>query len=247
MTEFLLAVQFLGIIPVNVKYSVKKFAGAVIFFPVVGLLLGFLTAGLNMLMIRAGFDALLASTMTIILLTVLTGGLHLDGLSDTFDGLYGGKNIKDKLRIMRDPHTGSMGVLAIISAVILKISLLNAVTAPAKPIAIVLMCLLGRWAMVFVMFLFPYARKQGKAKHFMEKLNLPIFILPSIIALSAAVALWRLKGMIAFVLAALVSYTISRYINKKINGITGDTIGAINELTEITVLFAVCLFERAGI
>jgi adenosylcobinamide-GDP ribazoletransferase len=247
MTEFLLALQFLSIIPVKVKYSAEKFAGAMIFFPVAGLLLGLLPAGVNMLMIKAGFDALLTSTITIILLIVLMGGLHLDGLSDTFDGLYGGKSIKDKLRIMRDPHIGSMGTLALICVIILKIAALNAVTAAARPAAIVLMCISGRWAMVFVMFLFPYARKDGKAKSFMENSNLTVFICSTTIALATAFMIWRVKGVISVAVVALVSYAVSLAVSKKINGITGDTIGTVNEFAEIAILLAVCLTERVDI
>jgi adenosylcobinamide-GDP ribazoletransferase len=247
MTEFLLALQFLSIIPVKVKYSVKKSAGAVIFFPVIGMLLGLLLAGINMFMLKTGFDALLTSTIAVILLLVLTGGLHLDGVADTFDGLYGGKNIKEKLRIMRDPHTGSMGVIALICAIILKIVTLNAITAAARPASIVLMCMISRWGMVFVMFLFPYARKVGKAKNFIKNSNLPVFICSTGIALAATFMIWRFKGLIAVAAVALVSYAASLSVSKKINGITGDTLGTINEFAEITVLLTVCLLERTGI
>jgi adenosylcobinamide-GDP ribazoletransferase len=247
MTEFLLALQFLSIMPVRAKYTAEKFAGAMLFFPVVGLLLGLVCAGVNMLMTRLGFDALLTSAITIIMLIVLTGGLHLDGVADTFDGLYGGKNKEEKLRIMRDPNTGAMGVIAIVCVVVLQIAVLNAVMPAVRPLAIVLMCMTGRWAMVFVMTLFPYARKEGKAKSFMESSNPAVFVCAMVIVLAAAVLILRVKGLIAVCVSTLVSYIFCFFVGKKIDGITGDTIGTVNEFAEVTFLLVMVLIERSGL
>lgn len=247
MTEFLLAVQFLTIIPVKAGFSAKKTAGAVVFFPVIGLLLGLILAGTNILMAKAGFDTLLSSAATIVLLVVLTGGIHMDGLADTADALASGKDRKKQLKIMRDPHIGSMGALALVCVIVLKIILLNGIPSPVKPAALILMCVLGRWAMVFIMHNFTYARKNGKAKIFMQGLNRKKLFFASLFATTAALIIYGVKGLVVMAPAAVLVYIAGRLISNKMGGITGDVIGTANELTEVLILSGIYTLWRLGL
>ncbi len=247
MTEFMLAVSFLTIIPVKAKFSAKKTAGSMVFFPVVGLLLGLILAGANMLMAKAGFDPLLSSATTIILLVVLTGGIHMDGLADTADALASGKDGKKQLKIMRDPHIGAMGTLALVCVIILKITLLNGISFTVKPTALILMCVLGRWAMVFMMRNFTYARKNGKAKIFMQGLDYKIFFFAGLLTLAVVLIIYGVKGLAVMALTAAAVYIAGRLISNKIGGITGDNIGAANEFTEALILSGVYTLGRLGL
>ncbi|MBI5123898.1 MAG: adenosylcobinamide-GDP ribazoletransferase, partial [Candidatus Omnitrophica bacterium] len=120
MSSFLAALQFLTIVPISIKkISVKQISRAVIYFPIVGLLLGLALWAADYLLILAQFDPLISNIIIVVLLIIATGGLHLDGLSDTSDALFGGRDKTEMLRIMRDPHVGTMGVLAIISTLML--------------------------------------------------------------------------------------------------------------------------------
>jgi adenosylcobinamide-GDP ribazoletransferase len=169
---------------------------------------------------------------------MITGGLHLDGLADTIDALASRKDKAEMLKIMRDSHIGTMGVLSLIIIIILKIAILSSLNPAIKNLSLILMCLLSRYSLVLTMFSFPYAREEGKAKIFIRGMNLKIFTLSSIAAFIFAFIIWRLKGILMLLIITGCTYLIGKIINRKIGGITGDTLGAINELTEVIVLLS---------
>ena len=140
MKSLWLAIQFLTTIPINIKYKdEKELPHALIFFPFVGLLLGLILAGINHLLFILNFNDLLSNVILIISLILLTGGIHLDGLADTFDALASRKNKEEMLEIMRDSHIGVMGVLSIVSILLLKISVLSSLSPSLKIISLILM------------------------------------------------------------------------------------------------------------
>lgn len=246
MISFLLALQFLTIIPIKIKHiNERQISESMIYFPLIGLLLGLLLSALNNLLMFLGFEQFISNIILIVSLIIFTGGMHLDGLSDSADAFLSGRDKEEMLKIMRDSHIGVMGVLSLIIIVLLKISFLYSISMPLKTVPLILMCVLSRWALVFAMFLFPYARQEGKAKVFIQGMNFKVFIFTTIIALICAVAIWKIKGLIILGIIAISSYIIGKFINNKIGGITGDALGAINELTEVIVLFSICILERS--
>ncbi|MCX5703943.1 MAG: adenosylcobinamide-GDP ribazoletransferase [Candidatus Omnitrophica bacterium] len=242
ITAFLSAVQFLTVVPLKIKDTgEKRMAGSLVYFPLVGLLIGLSLAGINNLLFFLNFNIFAISIITVVALIVITGGLHLDGLCDTADAFLSSKPKEEMLNIMRDPHTGVMGILSLISIILLKISFLSSINIPLRPTALVLMCVLSRWSAVWTMFLFPYARQEGKAKVFIQGMNLKIFMLSSIAALILAFVIWGLRGLLALFIIAACSYLSGKIITRRIGGLTGDTLGANIELTEIIVLLIVCI------
>jgi len=245
MISFLLAIQFLTILPLKIKeFSEKRIAWALAYFPVAGLLLGAMLVGLNTLLSALGIPGLVVNIILVVALIISTGGMHLDGLTDTADAFLSGKKKEEMLEIMRDPHIGVMGVLSLISVILLKIGLLSSVSPAIKPAALMLMCLLSRWSSVMAMYLFPYARQEGKARLFMQGLNLKIFIASLIVALLFSFTLFGLSGLLALLIIAGCTYLIGKFSSRKIGGITGDTLGATIELMEIVTLLTVCVVER---
>lgn len=240
MQSFLLALQFLTVIPVRSNAGINK--ATTLYFPVIGLFLGMILAGVNYLLSFTTLEQFSASVVLVILLIILTGGLHLDGLADTFDALLSRKNKSEMLRIMRDPHIGTMGVLGLIGVVLLKISFLASLDFSSKNTALILMCLFSRYAMVLEIFLFPYARDEGKAKIFFEGMNFKIFFWATLISLICAIVILKSKGLIIFILTGVFAFLIGKFIVKKIGGVSGDTLGATNELVEIFVLGSVLIF-----
>ena len=218
-----------------------------IYFPLVGLLLGLILAGANGLLSFFNFEPYFINVMLVILLIVLTGGIHLDGLADTTDALLSGKDREEMLEIMRDSRIGVMGTLGLISIILLKIALVSALTVSLKTISLILMCVLSRWSLVFAMFLFPYAREDGKAKLFIQGINFKIFILATMLALISIAGTGKLSGLLVFAISAIGTYIINKFITRKIGGITGDTLGATNELIEIIILFSICILERINL
>jgi adenosylcobinamide-GDP ribazoletransferase len=242
MSSFLLAFQFLTIVPLKVKdISKRRIVGSLVYFPLVGLFLGGLLLGTNEALTIFSFSPLALNTILVIVLAIITGGIHLDGLCDTADAFLSGKPKDEMLAIMRDPHIGVMGVLSLISVILLKIGLLSSLSPAVKTNALLLMCILSRWSVVLAMFLFSYAREEGKAKIFIQGINLKIFILSSILALSCAFAIWQTKGLLTLLVISGCVYLGSKFISRKLGGITGDTLGATIELAEIIVLFTVCI------
>ena len=242
MKRILLALQFLTIIPVRLKnIKNKDLAGSIAFFPLIGLILGCILAGAITFGKYINFPDIGLSAIIVVLLAILTGGIHLDGLADLFDALGSRKNREEMLAIMRDSHIGSMGVIAIAGALILKTTLFLSLNAPLQIRPIILMCVISRWAMVFLMYRFPYARNEGKAKIYLEGMNMKIFMLATVFTLIVSFLAAQIQGLAVIGITAIVVYFSGKYLTKKLGGITGDVIGATSEITEILCLFIVCL------
>jgi len=245
MKSFLLAVQFLTVIPLKIKeVNEKDLANSAVYFPLVGLLVGLFLLAINYFTSILSLPLLTSNIILVVSLIVITGGMHLDGLSDTADAFLSGKSKEEMLLIMRDPHIGVMGVLSIVSVILLKIGLLVTLSAALKPIALILMCVLSRWDVVLLMFLFPYARKDGKAGVFIRGIKKEIVILALGLACLFAFIAGGFMGLVVLLIASSCVYFAGKFTSGKINGITGDTLGAAIELTEIIVLSALVLFNK---
>ena len=246
MQSFLLALKFLTTIPIETKLKAneKEFSQALIYFPLVGLVLGLILSGVNRILLLLLSGHLLVSALLVVLLILLTGGLHLDGLADTFDALSSGEDKQKMRQIMRDCHLGTMGVLSLICVILLKLSLLYSLQLHDIDISLILMCLLSRFALVLMISLFPYARTEGKAKAFFAGINQKIFALATAITLVCSVLLYRLPGLVVFFIAGTFAILVGRFIAKKLDGMTGDTLGAINELTEVFVLLTILILNK---
>lgn len=242
MNSFFLAIQFLTIIPLKIKEaSEQSLAKATAYFPLVGLLIGLALSEINLGLFILNFPSLTASIILIVSLIGLTGGMHLDGLSDSADAFLSGKPKEEMLSIMRDPHIGVMGVLSIICIILLKISLLDSVPIAAKASALLLMCVLSRWSAVLAMFAFPYARQNGKAGIFIRGMSLKIFLAALVSVFIFSLLIWQFKGLIALTIVSGCVYLAGRFTSRKIGGITGDTLGATIELTEVFTLLIFCI------
>lgn len=238
MTSFLLAFQFLTIIPLKIKeISEQRTADSLIYFPLVGLFLGLFLLGVNSLLAYLDFPYLASNIILVVSLIIITGGIHLDGLCDTADAFLSGKSKEEMLNLMRDPCAGTMGVLSLICIILLKIGLLSAINIPLRPNVLILICVLSRWSMVFSAFNFVYARKEGKAKAYMQKVNPGIFFQATAITLVVTFFCLYFKGLFILVIVAGITYLINRIISNKIGGLTGDTIGATSEINETLTLF----------
>jgi adenosylcobinamide-GDP ribazoletransferase len=239
MSYFFEAVKFLTVIPLGSKHDEKKPGPSLVYFPIVGVLLGAILAGASYILLSLGLSEPALSIITIILLIVFTGGIHLDGLSDTVDALAGGKDKNDILRIMRDPHAGVIGILAIVSVVLAKIAFLSAIWPTSKMAALILTCVIGRFILVYSLTFFPYAREDGKAKTFAKSASLRVFCLAAAITICIAYLAAGFKGLVILGAATGIAYLFNKDLAGKIDGITGDTLGAACELTELAVLFSV--------
>ncbi|MBZ9577981.1 adenosylcobinamide-GDP ribazoletransferase [Patescibacteria group bacterium] len=237
MKQFLIALQFLTILPIKIKSGVKRkdFGAALIYFPIVGAFIGLLLV--LILLIFSSLPHLVTVVLLLIGLIVITGGVHLDGFADTCDGFYGAKPKEKILEIMRDSRVGVMGVIGIVTLLLLKFSLIASLPQNILWRALITMVVFARWSQVLACFTSNYARKEGKAEYFIEYNSKKEFFLGGLLTMALFLLLMELKGIILLALSLLPICLFITYVKKRIGGMTGDTIGATSEVAEIAVLF----------
>ena len=238
MKNFLRALSFLTILPMGQLplSEEKELARSMVFFPLVGLVIGLLLA-LGYYLLSFLFSKSLVLWLTIGLLALLTRGLHLDGFADTMDGL-GSAGPKEKiLEVMRDSRIGSFGVISLILLIGAKYFTLDQIPIPSIPYTLILMTVMGRNTMVLVCYRSPYARSEGGlAKPFTENLGYREMALSLVSAFGIALLLMGLKGILVFLGICLFSLGYRFFFIKKLGGVTGDILGAANELAELLCL-----------
>jgi len=245
--SFLAALRFLTIIPLpgRREASPEELGRSIVYFPLVGVIIGLILVGLNWLL-----GLLLSSALTNVLLVVslvaVSGALHLDGLVDTCDGLAGGKTVEERWRVMDDSRAGGFGIISVCCLLLVKYVALNNVPASWLMPTLVLMPLLSRWAMVYALFAYPYAKPSGLGKVFKQGASRLRFIVATLIALVAAVILAQLSGFVIMLAIWVIALTVATYLKGKFGGLTGDTYGAINEVAEVCILILVCLLAHIG-
>ncbi len=175
MTGLRSAIAFLTILPVAPRRLEEGLTLARGWFPTVGLLLGIALGVLDLVM-RWGHSTLsagvvpsdqeaappvLLSAILVVALVAATRILHLDGLMDTCDALFGGFDREQRLKILRDPHVGAFAVVSVVCLLAIKIAAVAALAGPSRLWVIILFPCLSRWAMLLAMELFPYLRSDG--------------------------------------------------------------------------------------
>jgi len=237
MHRFILAWQLLTIIPLKqVSWDREDLGNSMTFFPIVGLFLGGSLFIANWVLTPL-LPRPLVDLMLLLLLTILTGGLHLDGFADTVDGLAGGTNREEALKIMKDGRVGAFAVIALIFLLGIKFVALEYIQDEIKGLALLLTPVVGRWAMVLGATVSRAARSEGGlGKPYLEHQGPMTFFLASAICLFIAQFLFWWKGFLLITAVGLIVLMILAYVHRRIGGITGDVLGAINEVSEAFVL-----------
>lgn len=235
--EFLLALQFLTRIPVTVRGNVeeKNLARSMAYYPVVGLLLGILTAAVYIILSQF-FSPPVCDLFAVAFTVFITGNMHADALMDTADGFFSGKPKDRILEIMKDSRVGSHGVIAGCLDLLFKFVLLGQIPPDAKLASLVLVPALGRWSLVYGSAVYDYARSGGGTGTFTDLVGRRELAWASVTVITAGLFLLNLPGFILTACAFAGSVLLGRYINKKIGGVTGDTLGAMNECIEVLTL-----------
>ena len=207
-------------------------ARAVWAYPVVGLGLAVLASVVWMLAGWLGVGPVLQAGLTLAALVAMTGALHEDGLADTADGLWGGRDAARRLEIMRDSRIGSYGVIALV----LGLGLRWFALAAAGPAALVASASLSRGVLPLLMAREPMARRDGLAHAQGQPPERTAWIALGIGA-AVAVVFGGLGGAILSLLAvAGLAHIIARLARARIGGITGDILGATQQVCELAIL-----------
>ena len=237
--SLLMAIQFLTRVPIPGQMDFKDIEKSMVFFPVVGLLLGGILVIVN-LTLSPFLPRLSADVLLIITLILVTGAFHLDGFADTIDGFYAGRSKEETLKIMRDAQIGAMGVISLICLLGLKLIALYQIPDTFKNISLLIMPVTGRWMMVLSGALSTYARPSGGlGESFTNRVGQKDFIYAGFLPIGLIVGLFWIRGIILMLLAIIFTLCLTGYIKRKIGGLTGDTLGAINESVEVMVLLSI--------
>jgi adenosylcobinamide-GDP ribazoletransferase len=181
--------------------------------------------------------SVLLAILVTLLTTLLTRGLHLDGLADLADGVGGGYTAERRLEIMKDSRTGAFGALALIFAILLKAAALQTLILQKIWPPFLLVPVLSRFAMVLASYRASYPRKEGGlGRPFLENVTLREILIASLFSLSLSILLVRVLAPVYIAVMLVIVGALRRLGNCSLGGITGDVLGAINEITEIVLL-----------
>ena len=209
------------------------------YFPVVGLLVGLFAAAVYLISIMFWGHSI-AVALTMISTIVLTGGFHEDGLADTADGLGGGWSQEDKLRIMKDSVLGTYGNLALVMCLLTKFAALSALPADLVPVTLVCAHVLGRWSTLPLLRYCPYlGGEQGTGMAFADSMTDQSVLGGTLVAGAVLLLFSPINTLILLGITLLMLILCRQFLLRNLGGITGDTLGACNQVLELTVYLVV--------
>lgn len=233
------AFSFLTILPLG-QSSCFEPHKVVQYFPLVGLVLGMMVALVDRALL-AFWPQDLVSLLDVLCFTVLSGALHLDGLGDSADGLFSHRSRERALEIMKDSRVGSMGVISIIFILACKWSSLGHLDQ-SRFFALSLVPAYSRSAVLWAMRYLEYGREQGTgAVFFQTRVSWTAFwSLPLLVACSAVLGYRAIALNMTYALVLVVLLT---WYQRKLGGVTGDTLGALIEVQEAFLFLALAVYS----
>jgi adenosylcobinamide-GDP ribazoletransferase len=253
--KFIAAFRFLTVIPLPVRREItpEDIGGSIVYFPVVGLIIGLILFALWWLLDFLAWP--LSTLLLIVAMVLINGALHLDGFIDTCDGLAGNKPAGERLRVMKDSRVGAFGVIGAALLILVKYAGLDSLALEKVfSSSLIFMPVVGRWAMVYAIVAYPYARPNGLGTVFKKYATWMKFAAATVISVALAIGLGAWLKISYFYLVGpaviagvwLVTAVWAWYLKKKLGGLTGDSYGAICEVAEVSFLIIVnlLLFNR---
>jgi adenosylcobinamide-GDP ribazoletransferase len=233
-----LAVQFLTIAPIRVAGPVDSAAlgRSLAWYPLVGAGVGLLVGGAAFGLRLAGAPAEVGGALALALLIGLTGALHLDGLADACDGAFSHRAPEERLAIMRDPRVGSFGLAGAVCVLLVKYAALASMPTERLIGALAAALALGRAVMVGAAVLAPHGRPEGLGARMTSGAGRLELVIAAASALVIALAAGGAAGALWAAGAAALAWLAARWLVTRLPGLTGDTYGALNEITEAAVL-----------
>jgi len=242
-----IAFSFLTTIPMGSKnkwrqteFAPLDMAKSLIFAPVVGLAIG---AILLLVWQFASFfpSKPIAAVFVLLAYVLLTGGLHLDGMADTCDGVFSNRPRARMLEIMRDSRIGTNGVIALVITILIywtAISTLPLFHELNAVVALLLFPVAGRTASIVGSGLSKYARKneEGLGKNFVELLGLRDAIIGGVLSFLIFIGVYGWRGAILYLITIASTLGGVLFFKKRIGGATGDTLGAMCEFNQIVFI-----------
>ncbi|MDH5484423.1 MAG: adenosylcobinamide-GDP ribazoletransferase [Gammaproteobacteria bacterium] len=242
MHPFLIALQFLTRIPVisSREWTDENTARSVLYYPLVGLLIGLVIVLLQWLL--AGQPVMLVAAVVLVAWVVITGGLHLDGLADSADAWAGGYGDRARsLEIMKDPRSGPLAVVVLVLTLLLKFAALSVLLGQHWSLLLVVP-VVARSAVIALFLSTEYVRVNGLGSAMSQHLPKQVAV---IVLIGVVLCCLLLLGLFHFVALALTSLLVFYFLRllmlKRLGGMTGDTAGALIEIMEAALLIMLAL------
>lgn len=237
LRPLLIALQFLTLLPIALKTppEAQESGRSLLYYPLVGLLIGLLLAACASLL--DGLSNPLSAALLLTLWVAASGGLHLDGLADSADAWLGGLGDRERtLTIMRDPRSGPLAIVVLVLLLLLKFAALENLLSQRAAMLLIAAPLLGRTALVALFLTTPYVRPGGLgsllAQHLSRGASLGVILLVAILLI-----VWLgATGLILCLAASVAFLLLRRLMMRRLGGTTGDTAGALLEITETLAL-----------
>lgn len=247
VSRLFLALRYLTIAPLPVGPHVEPttLGRAAPWFPLIGLALGLVVAGVERVTSLV-FPTLLDALLTVTAWKLLTGGLHLDGLSDALDGLVG-KDAADRLRIMRDSRIGAFGAIGLILFLLLEVSAVSELSPAIRWRVLLVAPAVGRAMPPLAAWLFRPATPGGQGAMFRSGLTRLGVWLALAFALVIAWAALGAPGVVVVALAAASTVVLGWFYTRRLGGVTGDVLGASIEIAELIVLLTIVGWTSAAL
>ena len=235
MVSIIAAFQFLTIFPTVIKrmFTSQEMGRAAAWFPLVGIVLGFLLYGVNFLA-QLIFPNSVSVAITLFAWVIFTRAFHLDGFMDTCDGLFGGFTPERRLEIMKDSRMGAFGVAGGILVLLTEYSALHSSLDLFS--ALILSTTLGRWASPLVIYYFPYAREDGLGIEMKRNVRIQEVLIATLIAGIVSFFIYNWIGLVLMLGSAIVAFMIAFYVMRLLPGLTGDIYGTVTIFVEMLVL-----------
>jgi adenosylcobinamide-GDP ribazoletransferase len=234
--SFVVILQFLTRIPLpwTISCDEETFERGLFSFALVGVVLGIALVGVAVVIWQIFYDAWVVAILASLFHIYLTGGLHLDGLADSADGLLSNREPSRMLEIMKDSRIGSNGVLALIGILALKVVGMRVLIDFQLWPFLFMMPVMGRCAVVFGCYKQSTPRTQGMGNLFIGHVSWKMLVVNAAVVL----VLWLVVPLAPLALLGAMAFTwlFNRWVKGKIGGITGDVLGAIIELNEVVYL-----------
>ena len=246
--QFIILLQFMTRIPIPLKinYSEKKLGKSIKFFPLIGLVIGLILYFANFLITvyfkNIFYNKTIIAIFLIILEILIVGIIHIDGLADTFDGLFSYAKKEKMLEIMKDSRIGTNGTVILILYFITKIVLTSEIIM-INPKYLIICPIIARLSTPVNAGLSNYARKSGMSNAIISENGIFDVIFSLALSIILVFYIIGIKGIVAISIAFIFIIIFMLNVRKKIDGITGDTMGACLELTSILVLFLGIVFR----
>lgn len=245
MRDFITCLEFLT----RVRFSKRTdwrdedFSRSVPYFPLVGLVIGFLLAAVNYGLFYIETPLFLRVTLLLLAEIIITGGLMYDGFMDTADGVFSARSRERMLEIMKDSHVGSNAVLAIIILLLLKIAAYLELSGETLTWVLLTMSVATRTFMVVFIVNFPYARKEGIG-HMFTKYAKSFYTYIAFAVCAGIIAACGLQYLAVAGICFTVTLIIAQYLKTQLGGLTGDTYGALTECGNVIYLLTAVFLLR---